>query len=381
MNPFISVSSINRLVRFSGDKVPVTSFYLNIDRLISNRDILLEGNSLLEQGRKLFLTQTSLKPESVSKDFRSIEKYLNENLPAMEHLKGLVIFSCTERDWFDIFHLPHPIRSRVVVGELPYLRPLLAVLDNYHRIMLAVVDHREARLFEVFLGQIREHDNFHTPIRGRIKAGGLAGVEEWRIERRMENRIIQHYKDVADSILNHCRQEHFDTLVVGMKEEDYPDFLRVLHTYPRKRLAFRVNLNPKSTQKEIIEEALRLEREVRDNENRDALERLIKVVGNDGAAVVGLPGVIRSVHLGACQTLIVDESYREPGVLCESCGRLALSAEECDQCGGGVLPIPDIVGEVVEEALLHSGEIRFVQKDDPLLPNIKRIGTFLRFLV
>jgi len=39
--------------------------------------------------------------------------------------RGLAIFSCSGRDFWQVYPLPQPVRDRIEVGNHPYVRPLL----------------------------------------------------------------------------------------------------------------------------------------------------------------------------------------------------------------------------------------------------------------
>ncbi|MCX7668158.1 MAG: hypothetical protein N2Z84_04425, partial [Atribacterota bacterium] len=204
-------------------------------------------------------------------------------------------------------------------------------------------------------------------------------LEERRIARHVENQIFLHYREVADLLLAHFRLRHFEYLFVGIKEEEYPLFVNFLHTYLKGVLRGRVQLSPKDHINTIVAEALRAEKIVEEEEDQKIMRRLLEVIGNKGLATFGLSNVVQAVNLGACQTLLVDEEYRENGFVCRACGFLSLKFEKCSRCGEEVIPVEDIVERVIAEVLWQNGEVKYIASGTPGVEKVERIATFLRF--
>jgi|GEM_PF-982105 len=384
MNAFVSTESIHRALHFHPQDGITTSFYLDVDSTrYSGAKWKKAGLEMLEK-KKEEVKKSDLPEDqhiSVLDDLRSIQRFLQDRFELRGRIRGLVILSSSQGNFFEVFPLARSVRSRIVVSKEPYLRSLMAVLDDFNRLMFVLLDHREAKLFEMFMGEIREHGDIHSPVRRKVKTGGVEGAEERRIERNLGNKILQHYREIGDTVLDHFRRGHFDALVAGIKEEDYASFSHVLHTYVKDRLAGRVNLGPKSTLKEINREILAFERELERQKDTETLERIITMVGNDEPAVTGLPAVLRSLRMGACQKMIVDEEYRIPGFACRRCGFLSAEMDACDSCGESAVKVDDLINEAVDEILLQSGEVRYIHAGNELLENIDRIGAFLRYRV
>jgi len=316
--------------------------------------------------------------EDLQRSIREAEHYLAHSAPKKQ---GLALFVDATADFFEVYELPRPWKCTVVYGPSPYTRPLEVLLGEYRRIFLVPVDRREARFFEIFMGEIEEHEPFFSDVPSRVRAGGWYGLEERRIARSIEQKVVHHFQDVVDILLEHFRKGRFEVFFVGLREEDYALFERVLPSYLRERLKGRVTLDPKSGLAEISEVALSLERMVLEEEDHVLIDRLLTMVGNAASATIGLANVLRAASFGACQTVVVDESYREEGFLCPSCGTMTLAPSSCELCGGERRRVENIVEEVLEMVVLQRGEVKYVFASNPRLSEIQRIGAFLRFLI
>ena len=65
------------------------------------------------------------------------------------------IFSCSGRGLYEEVPLPRLVREQVMLDETPFTRPMLAVLDEYQRACVLVVDKASARIWELDAGELR----------------------------------------------------------------------------------------------------------------------------------------------------------------------------------------------------------------------------------
>jgi hypothetical protein len=59
------------------------------------------------------------------------------------------LFSCSGKGFYEEVALPRALRDRAVVDADPYVRPMLAVLDEYHRMCVVVVDEASAVVWQL----------------------------------------------------------------------------------------------------------------------------------------------------------------------------------------------------------------------------------------
>ncbi|MDI3530401.1 MAG: peptide chain release factor subunit 1 [Candidatus Atribacteria bacterium] len=380
----ITAEKIEEIIKYRPQKGWVTSFYLNIDPRFIVAEKFKKVAQNIYREKLAELKSGDIAEERVrqfERDFSQINQFLEEKLEIKGRTRGVAAFVNSEENLFRVFLLPQAAKNQIIFDPDPYLRPLTAILDEYHRLLVAIVDHRDARLFEVYMGEIMEHEEHKTNIRGKIKEGGWYGLEERRIERKIENQILQHYKEVAFACMEHFRKGHFDYLLVGIKKEDYPTFLNLLHSYLRTRVKGRLNLNPKDPINVIIEEALKAEQNIETEEDNQILQELMEKIGNDDLATSSLPNVLRTLHFGACQMVVVDEDFIQEGFVCPQCHYITLEKSDCPLCNLPSVEVEDIIDEIIEEVLLQGGEVKYIKTDNPLLEKIQRIGAFLRFKV
>jgi hypothetical protein len=98
-------------------KSPVLSIYLDIDPGKGGADV-----------HKLHL-RSMLKEVDLPADVEAVLRYFDH-----EHDwfgKSVALFSCQPEDFFRVYPLAVPLRSRVRVSDHPHVKPLADLLDSY----------------------------------------------------------------------------------------------------------------------------------------------------------------------------------------------------------------------------------------------------------
>ena len=169
-----SQQQIETLAGFKSEDFLTTSFYLDTDKSrMTKKEINLSFKNLLNknQARIEDFDLGREKKESLFKDLEKIRHFFSRNSASYKS-SGLAIFSCSKKDFWHIFNLPDPPRNLIVFDHNPYVRPLSAILDEYHSICTLLLDRREAVWYEVFMGEISVLKSLITDVPPKVKEGG-----------------------------------------------------------------------------------------------------------------------------------------------------------------------------------------------------------------
>ena len=150
----LQAETVDRILRLRGGGLPVLSLYARFDpddrRAFSSRvdeqlhEVrLLTKDSGLDRDARL----------SLRGDVARIEEAATQE---RLHPQAVAFFSCSGRGLFEEVELPRPVRDRNVIDETAWVRPLLAVLDEYHRCRVVVVDRGRARFFDLYQDEMVE---------------------------------------------------------------------------------------------------------------------------------------------------------------------------------------------------------------------------------
>ncbi len=358
----IEADTIDRLVRLKPNGLPVLSMYVHIDQA-DDRDTDTRVQSLLDQVRPLADDQ-SLDREvrlSMREDIEQIE--LAARLERWN--PGSVgIFSSSRQGIFEQVALPRTVADRVVVDTTPFVRPMLAVLDEFHRACVVLISKRSARVWELYQNEMREATAFRDlTVR---KPNYAAWRAEHRIHHRNDELAKHHYRRTANVLEQMFRAGGYELLVIAGQQHEIPAFVEFLPRDLSSRIAGTFAIDESALLGDIkIEAQAVLDLYERDEEIRMVAEVLDRAAMG-GLACTGLADCLWAGSVSAVQLLLVQEGAMVPGVVCPETGWLALSGETCPQSGKPTQPVPDIIDELVSAVIDDGGAIEHVQADTDL---------------
>ena len=376
----ISKSDVDAIVgRKAVPDSPVLSVYLDIDQ---SKAVNLKRRfeaSLQDMLRSLEEQLDEPKRDSFSADARRVRQHVSTLEP---QAKGWICFADDSEDFFWTREIKVPARALARWQETPYVAPMLEVLDEYERYGVVLADKEQARLFTVFIGEIAEHYDAFAP--APVKHFKTTGTDQWlsarRFQKRAEMHVHWHLKHVAGLLDKLVDQYGFDRLLLGGPVEATSELQQLLSKRLRSRVVEKLSLPIKATTAEILEAALKVERDVERQREKEIVENLIIGDAHHPSAL----GLERTVH-ALCEErvwrLIYAAGFRPEGGGCSNCGMLFAKVEgSCDYCGKPIKRIDDLIEQMVERVLDQDGKVEQVAGDAALrLQQVGSIGAVLRF--
>lgn len=238
----LTAETVDRIVRFDGQGLPVSCLYAHVDTDPGLReDLHARVTSLLDEINPV------AKNESVDHEARmslrgDIER-IKESLAEERWKPGAIaIFACSGRDLYEEIPLPRRVRDEVVTDTLPHVRPMLTVLDEYHRTCVVVVDKASAQIWEIYQDELREVGRIRD--RALRKPNYAAGRVEERVRNKADELSKRHYRNVVQFLEQLFRAEDFDLLVIGGHDYEVPAFVEFLPKDMRSLVAGTFSVDP-----------------------------------------------------------------------------------------------------------------------------------------
>src|SRR6266852_6391917 len=167
----ITRAEVDRLMRYPNGEYLVTSCYLNLDRTKYPPQMLkIRVKDLLRSAQQELSAKAGghAQRESLRDDFERIEEYVTQEIGTNHH-KGLAVFSCSAQKFWQAHGLPRMGRNILIADVDPYIRPLAAILSEYHRYGVVLVDRVMGQVFEVYMGEIVERGDVLAEIPSLVK--------------------------------------------------------------------------------------------------------------------------------------------------------------------------------------------------------------------
>ncbi len=371
---------ITNLAKFKSDRFLTTSFYLDTDKShLTKKQITLSFKNLLSQ-HKTNVEEANIskgKKESLKKDQEKINRFCRDNLNS-HNQAGLAIFSCSGENFWEVFDLPNSPLNRMVIDQDPYVRPLSAIFNEHRRICLLILDRKEAKWYDLFMGEISIMKHIVSDVPSKVREGGWEGYNSKRIERHIATHLHDYFKEVAQTTFNLFKKNNFEWLFLGSKEEYCTEFEPLLHPYLKERLKDYIRSNPADSPSKILQKASSLEKKLKNQAEAILLDHFISELEKGGLATSGLKNTLKSLNRGEVQTLLITRYLSKPGRACPNCSFLYVDEIKCPRCQRKTVTLLDIIDEAVETAFTKKGQVTHIDPPSKL-SRYGDIGALLRY--
>ena len=384
MTKSVTESDLKQIAGFESNGKLVASLYLNVDGSLYPRiqDYEKELNGLMRKAEHDWLHDREISKsnkQALKKDLAKINSYVTGEW-RRQGIKGLVIFSCLEADFWQVYELPVGVRSALVIGVEPYTKELVALLNEFKRFCVVSVSRKKARFFTVGLNEIEEHQGVLTDewVPDQVKEGEWAGLRQSRIARHIEDHVLHHLKDIARLTYKFFAEHDIDRLILAGPKEIVPRFRAVLHPYLQERVAGEFNAEPDAPLSEILKGSLLVEKEIQLREENDLFNKLRDENHKGGLSVIGLRPTIEALMRGQADTLVIGDGQLRQGYVCYKDHYLSVGPGDCPVCGEALNESDDVIEDMVHLALNQNVQIEHITHIDEFREKDK-YGALLRF--
>lgn len=357
---------LQELLSFRG-KSPVLSVYQNT-----------EGSA---DEHKLRL-RSMLKGIDLQEDVAAVLRYFDH-----EHDwagRSVAIFSCAPEGYFRAYPLQVSLRSRVRIGDYPYVKPLADILDAYGGYGVVLVDKQGARLFSFHLGELREQDGVMGEAIRHAKRGGgsqAAGRKSGGANQSdyMEELTDRNLKESVGFATQFFSDNNVRRVLIGGTDDNVAAFRSHLPKAWQSLVVGSFPVSMTATENEILERAMKVGEAAELLREKKLVDAMITSAAKGRGGILQLDDTLGAVRSGRVQTLILRDGYRAPGYQCLGCEYItAQTMKTCPFCGGTFKQLPDAVEVAVRQVLAQGGDVE-VLHDPQLISRFEDIGALLRY--
>ena len=247
--------------------------------------------------------------------------------------------------------------------------------------VVVIADREKARMFELRSEGMKEKMELEfgkLPNSG--KSDGFMGYDAGHRERHKENEVMVHFKQLAESIQLLMQSAQCETLLIGCRDETWPELEPNLNSGLKQKLAARFTLDPASaTPEEVRKIAEQILRQRRMAEQGSLVHEVVGQASRNSIGAVGLRHVLTALERQEVQTLVISPDFHAEAVECTNCRHLdTRMVKACAVCGGETRQLSDVSDALVDSALRNGAEIQLVAAI-PELEKAGRVGALLRF--
>ncbi len=297
------------------------------------------------------------------------------------HARAKAVFACSSRQFWREFDLPPRLpHTALFVNRRFHLKPLAAILDQAPVTCVCLVDRARARMFELAADEIQERAQLQQELPRRGRSDGFSGYDAGHAERHVDHEATHHFKRVADRLRELHENGGCERLVIGCRDETWPEFEPHLHTYLRERLLghFATDV-ANATAEQVKENAAGIIAAHELNRKQVLIREVTGEAHRNGRGALGPRRVLRSLETGEVQTLLLGSNFRAAGIECPNCGHVDIHlSETCPMCGHATRQLEDISDAILGNAIRNGIEVLYISGDKEF-ESIGNIAALLRF--
>ena len=326
--------------------------------------------------------RSMLKDINLPMDVIAIDNYFSRDYDWSG--RSVAIFSSAPDNFIRAYCLAIPIRNQLVIGDRPFVKPLVSLLDYYGGYGVVLVDKQGARLFSFHLGELKEQEGIlgenirHTKHGGASAKPGMRGgmAGQTRYEDEVTDRNI---RDIADFAAHFFSENNIRRVLIGGTEENIAQLRNELPKSWQSLIVGTFPMSMTASKEDILERTMQIGKQAELHKEEQLLNILVTGAFKDKKGVLGLDETLSAVHAGRVQALVIQDGYHAIGYQCQGCGYLtAREIPECQFCGSVFEYIPDVVEMAVRNVMKAGGDVEVLQ-NQLNVSGFENIGALLRY--
>src|SRR3712207_6484076 len=314
-------STLQSLTALPNTEYPFLSVYL---------DWTVDGNSnrqsLSNLDQDFARVEAGLKAEDLPNeklnsfyaDRERIKEFLETDAPV--DAKGLAIFACNGEDIWEVVPLQMPVETQVVADRFPHTFNLARIVDDYETYAVVLADAQESRILVVSLNEAEQAGT--TEAADEIKRFEAGGWGQMLFQRRMENVVKAHTKEIADKLGRIIKRYNVQHVIIASNDTVKGTIRSSLPQNIQDMLVDHIKLDITGNLQSILEVTEPMMREVEHAQEADDLDTLQSEAEGQGLGVVGVGETAMALTKGQVDKLVILESVTGTGGECPNCGTL-----------------------------------------------------------
>jgi peptide chain release factor subunit 1 len=372
----LNYDEITKLAKIKADDKYYLSCYLNVDPVENARgDYLIHFKNMLKKASENLAKDIR---RQIMPDIRKIDSYIGDN--KRDFKKGLAIISSAASDFWWESHFSTGFKNEIVVDKLPYIKPLLNMIDTFRRYAVMIIDKESGRLFAVHLGEIEEYREIYTDnVPGKHKKGGWFSLAERSFERHIDYHVELHIKDVIKQLEHLLESGDITRLVIGGTEEALSMAKSLFPRHISGKIIGTFSVTMSAPGNEVLLRVTPVIEAYERKEKEETMELLMTKTMKNENAVLGIDNVLSALQEGRVMKLLFVKDYKTHGFSCTRCGFLTSQmAAECPYCKNPMQKV-DYMIELAAQKAIEQGAAFEVVHDNKAFEKAGAIGAFLRY--
>jgi len=313
---------------------------------------------------------------SLARDFKRVQKYLEEDLdPAW---KGIALFACAPEDLFLAVPMPLPPANALSLSSHPHLFSLAQQAGLYEPYAVLVADSRQARLFVIQEGRPEKQVTLFWEDRHTTRFGRM-GLSLQKFQRHIQEHVKQRAKETVENLGKLIGRRKIEHLFLVGEEGMEGEIQKQLPLSWKKKPVPLTSLAPHDPDHRILSGALGALQTISRKKAEALAREIIEEAQPLGRATLGAEPTLSALQNRQVEHLVLESQFNATGWQCLGCGYLGMGGvpSSCPLCQGTSQPV-ELREEIIWRAQSPGIAISFPENFAPLV-KAGGIGARLKF--
>lgn len=311
---------------------------------------------------------------SVEADRDRILEYINTEAPT--DAKGFAIFACNAAGLWEAIPLQVQVETSVVEDTYPHVFNLARIVDDYETYAVVLADGQESRILVLSMNEAELVGN--TEAAERIRRFDAGGWGQMLFQRRTENLIKAHTKDIADRLGRVIKAHNVQHVIIAANDSIKGTIMNSLPHTITDKLVDVIKLDLTTSIGTLIETLEPIMRTVElEQETNDLAELEAEVRGNN-LGVVGVADTAMALTKGQVRTLLMRSDFQGTGGECPNCGTIRAGLRPTCPYDGTEMRQLDLREAFTARVYQQGADIQIVE-EGPFLDEHEGVGAVLRW--
>ncbi len=291
-------------------------------------------------------------------------------LDAKGHGRGRALFVAVADGRTERIALQMPFRERVILHESPYLRPLVAAVDEGRPAGIVVGHRKGTRLLEWKYGEVEQLASHGFELTDAqladIKSGpsgtnpqhpGSGHVNRDSFESRIDENLHRFLKNSATETGETAEKRHWDRLVVAGPTKIRQELRDLLSVNNGTQVLVADHTWEEAAPHEIAAQAWPILRSIHEQREERLVAQALDRALSGGAGAVGMRNVLNALNKGRVAHVLFDNELAVEGYSTKDGSLYATVGGPAAQAGFEMHPEPLLIERMVEKVMEMGGSV------------------------
>lgn len=326
-----------------------------------------EGGRDRRKENLIFIKNRASELERVLGDDKSGLDFLHQGIEQVDLIRrqdlnanviGLALF-LKGGEVFERFETSIPFEDQIAYRRFPFISQLAYLGEEFEPYAVVHIDSRNARIFELALGELVDSSDIQHEVHRRIHRGGWS---QMRFQRGIEGEKHAHIQEVAHALAELVGKHRYKRIVMIGPDKSRSILRSMLTPDVARRVVDGERVDSRAADHELLQMAVDYFRDAENEEEDGKMERVIREIHSSTMGVSGLEDTLKYLARGQAYEVLLAADLKVQGSQCNDCGMIFKEhSSKCHACESENISGVDLREVVTRTALKFGSKLEFVK--------------------